>query len=701
MANPALEDAFDASVTVVRHLFTSPDSDFAVVLATAPDGDTVTAAGPLAHLEEGTRARIAGEWKDHPKYGPQVQAQLGYELDPDDAVGTRKYLLTIRGVGRTRAAALIERHGDDLFEAVDRDPEAAFAALPGMGARGAARAADSWRQRRALRELYLLLAPHGAGWLASQLHETHGPGAAGIVRSQPYLLTEEHGVGFTTADTIARANGVDAGSPARSRAAVVHLLREAERRGDTFVAETALRGRAHELVGELDESLLAELDGDGTVVRREGTIALAALYAMEERVAGRLAALAAAEPSLDPPSASGDAELSEQQRDAVAAAFGRALSVVTGGPGTGKTTLVRAIVERAGAAKVDVSLCAPTGRAARRLEEATGHEAVTIHRLVEWLPGEGPLRSHGYPLECDLLVVDESSMLSLEVAAMLLDAVADGTHVVMIGDADQLPPVGAGKPFADLIESGSVPVARLTHVFRQAARSLIVQAAHAINAGGRPRTQAGEGEQRDFFFIEQGADTAAADEIVELACRRLPGHYGVDAIREVQVLSPVYRGAVGVDALNERLRAQLNPDGAACLDGPLREGDKLVQTRNDYVAGLMNGQIVVVRGQDADGEELLVATDAGEELAIPAERTNSLRPAYAISVHRSQGCEMPVVIVPVHSSHGGMLSRNLLYTAVTRARTACVLVGQRAAVDRAVGRADAFRRNSRLAALLG
>ncbi len=277
---------------------------------------------------------------------------------------------------------------------------------------------------------------------------------------------------------------------------------------------------------------------------------------------------------------------------------------------------------------------------------------------------------------------------------------ADGTHVVLIGDADQLPPVGAGKPFADLIDSGAVPVARLTHVFRQAARSLIVQAAHAINAGGQPRTRVDEGELRDFFFIEQSGDAAVADQVVELAAERLPAHYGVDAIREVQVLSPVYRGAVGVDALNERLRARLNPSGDAMLDGPLRDGDKLVQTRNDYVTGLMNGQIVVVRGQDADGEELLVATDAGEELAVPAERTNSLRPAYAISVHRSQGCEMPVVVVPVHSGHGGMLSRNLLYTAVTRARTACVLVGQRGAVAKAVGRADAFRRNSRLAGLL-
>ncbi len=701
MPNPALEDAFDASVTVVRRLFAADDSDFAVVLATAPDGDTLTAAGPLAHLEEGTRARIAGQWADHPKYGPQVQASLGYELDPDDADGTRKYLLTIRGVGKTRAAALIERYGDDLFDAIDADPAGAFGALPGMGARGTERAADSWRQRRALRELYLLLAPHGAGWLASQLHETHGPGAAGVVRERPYLLTEEHGVGFVTADAIARANGVGADSRERRRAAVVHLLREAERRGDTYLAEGVLRGRAHELVGEVDEAVLAELDGDGTVVRRDGTVALAAVFAMEERTARRLSALAAAEPALDPPAASGDAELSDQQRDAVAAAFGRALSVVTGGPGTGKTTLVRAIVERAAAAKAEVALCAPTGRAARRLEDATGHEAVTIHRLVEWLPGEGPLRGAGYPVECDLLVVDESSMLSLEVAAMLLDAVAEGTHVVLIGDADQLPPVGAGKPFADLIDSGAVPVARLTHVFRQAARSLIVQAAHAINAGEGPRTQAGEGEQRDFFFIERTGDAAVADEVVALASERLPAHYGVDAIREVQVLSPVYRGAVGVDALNERLRARLNPAGEAMLDGPLRQGDKLVQTRNDYVAGLMNGQIVVVRGQDADGDELLVATDAGEELAIPAERTNALRPAYAISVHRSQGCEMPVVVVPVHSGHGGMLSRNLLYTAVTRARTACVLVGQRAAVARAVERADAFRRNSRLAGLLG
>lgn len=701
MANPALDDPFDSTVVVGRHLFTADDSEFAVLLADVADGDTVTVAGPLRHLPPGTRARIAGQWTDHPKYGPQVQAELGYELDPDDASGTRKYLLTIKGIGRTRASALIERHGDALFDEIDRDPETAFGALPGLGARATARAAESWRERRAVRELYLLLAPHSAGWLSAQLREIHGPGAATLVREHPYLLTEEHGVGFKTADAIARANGVAGDSPQRSRAAAVHLLREAERRGDTYLTSAALRGRADDLVGELSDELLAGLAGDGTLVWEDDRVALATVFATEAKVAAKLRDLGRASPTLEPPAHDArDDALSAEQHDAVDAAFSRLLSVVTGGPGTGKTTLVKAIVEHARAAKAGIALCAPTGRAARRLEDATGHEGVTIHRLVEWLPGEGPVRGSAYPIECDLLVVDESSMLSLEVAAMLLEAVGEGTHVVMIGDADQLPPVGAGKPFADLIDSGQVPVARLTHVFRQAARSLIVQAAHAINAGALPRTRAGEGELRDFFFIEQPTDTATADEIVALASVRLPRHYDVDPIRDIQVLSPVYRGAVGVDALNERLRAALNPDGAAALDGPLRAGDKLVQTRNDYVTGLMNGQIVIARGEDAEGEDLLVTTDAGDLVAVPAERTSALRAAYAISVHRSQGCEMPVVIVPVHSGHGGMLSRNLLYTGVTRARTACVLVGQRAALARAVGRADAFGRNTRLTQLL-
>lgn len=699
-------EPFDAEVRVQHMLYKATDESFAVVVVQAPDGESLTAAGPLAHLAPGTRARVAGRWQEHPKYGYQVEADLGYELDPDDAGGVRKYLQTIRHIGKSRARALIKRYGDAVLEQIDSHPEAAFAGLPGLGRKAAATAAESWRERRALRDLYLLLAPHGAGWLAEPLRKRHGSEATALVRARPYLLTEEHGVGFATADAIARANGIAIDSQARLRAATVHLLREAELRGHTYLTRADLRTRAAGLVGALEDAVLEALATDAVLALDDGRVALARTFETERATAAKLGQLAEAQPALGhskrhPPP---PAELSEEQRAAVEAAFAGRLSVVTGGPGTGKTTLVRAIVQQAGAAKVQVALCAPTGRAARRLEEATGHPAVTIHRLVEWQPGAGPLRGAGYPIECDLLVVDESSMLSLSVAAMLLAALDEETHVVLIGDADQLPPVGAGKPFADLIESGRAPVLRLTHVFRQAARSLIVQAAHAINRGEAPRTQARDAELRDFFFIERAGDADAADEIVALATERLPRHYDVDPIREVQVLSPIYRGAVGVDALNERLRARLNPEGTPCLDGPLRAGDKLIQTRNDYSIGLMNGQIVIALGEeegdDDEGEQLLVETDAGERLAVPADRTHSLRPAYAISVHKSQGCEMPVVIVPVHTSHTVLLSRNLLYTAVTRARRACVLVGQREAVTRALRRAEAFRRNSRLAELL-
>lgn len=700
-ATPTAEQ-FDAEVRVQHTLYKTADESFAVVLIQPPDGETVAAAGPLAHLAPGTRARVAGRWQEHPKYGHQVQAELGYELDPDDAGGVRKYLLTINHIGKSRARALIDRYGDSVLEQIDSDPEAAFAALPGLGRKAAASAAESWRERRVLRDLYLLLAPHGASWLAGPLRARYGSDATTLVRTRPYLLTEEHGVGFQTADAIARANGIAIDSRARLRAATVHVLREAELRGHTYLTRADARERAVALVGALKDAVLEALAADGVLALSGDRVALATTFETERAAAAKLAQLARAEPALrrakrfpPPPE-----DLSPEQRAAVEAAFARPLSVVTGGPGTGKTTLVHAIVEQAGAAQAEVALCAPTGRAARRLEEATGHAATTIHRLVEWQPGKGPLRGAGYPIECDLLVVDESSMLSLSVAAMLLAALAEETHVVLIGDADQLPPVGAGKPFADLIESGRVPVARLTHVFRQAARSLIVQAAHAINRGEAPRTRAMDREVRDFFFIERAGDAEAADEIVELAAARLPRHYDVDPIREVQVLAPIHRGAVGVEALNERLRARLNPRGERCLDGPLRSGDKLIQTRNDYSTGLMNGQIVIAVGEDDEGEALLVDTDAGERLAVPAERTHSLRPAYAISVHKSQGCEMPIVVVPVHTAHTVLLSRNLLYTAVTRARSACVLVGQRQALTRALRRAEAFRRNSSLAELL-
>lgn len=700
-AQDAGSEPFDGELVVRKLLYTQPDSGFAVVAA-EDDGGWVHAVGPLAHLRAGQRIRVVGRWENSDRYGLQLRAEAAYEVDPSDAEGAQAYLLTIPHIGKQRARWLLDRHGAGLFDEVDADPEAAFAAVPGVGGRAAERAAEAWVGRRALRELYVLLAPHGTGWLADRLHRRHGADAVELVRSEPYRLTEEHGVGFQRADAIARAHGVPADSPARARAALVHVLQEAEGRGHTNLPLGELADGARRLIGAVSEEVVRELIADGVIVAEGERAALAATWRAENELAERFEVLAAGEPELRaPPLAAVLAGLSEEQGAAVRAAFESRLSVVTGGPGTGKTTMVRAIVAAAGRAQAKLALCAPTGRAARRLEEATDHDASTIHRLVEWVPGEGPLRGPGYPLGCDLLVVDESSMLSLTVARMLLRAVAERTHVVLIGDADQLPPVGAGKPFADVIASGAVPVTRLTHVFRQAARSLIVRAAHAINQGKRPATDA-EGDQvRDFFVLERRGDEEAAELIVELASRRLPAHYGVDAIRELQVLAPIYRGVVGVDALNERLRSALNPDGERCLDGDLRVGDKLIQTRNDYETGLMNGQILIALGETDDGERLVVESDDGREATLGSDALAALRPAYAISVHKSQGCEVPIVVAPVHRSHSVLLSRNLLYTAVTRAKSACVLVGQPDALDLAVRRAESFRRHTRLAALLG
>jgi exodeoxyribonuclease V alpha subunit len=695
------DEGFDAEIRVRHVRYESPEGDFAVLAVEDAGGGSVTVAGPVAHLSEGNRARIVGRWAEHPQYGRQVQADTAYELDPDDADGALKYLTTISRIGKRRAQQLVDRHGPAVLEAIDADPEGAFGSLPRMSPRAAAAAARSWRERRALRDLYVVLAPHGAGWLAGLLHERHGPDAIALVTSDPYRLTEEHGVGFQTADAIARAHGVAEDSPSRHRAAVVHVLQQAEGRGHTYLpADELLRGAAP-LVGVVPETLVEDLAAAGAVIADDGRVALPATWRAEAALADQLAVLATAAPA-PAPAWLGKAteDLTPEQRSAVEAAFDRRLSVVTGGPGTGKTTLVETIARLATRADRSLALCAPTGRAARRLEDATGHAATTIHRLLEWLPQEGPMRGPDNPLGCDLLIVDESSMLSLQVARMLFDAVDEQTAVVMVGDADQLPPIGAGKPFADLIESGCAAVTRLTHVFRQSAQSMIVSAAHAVRNGNPPPTRPAEGQLHDFFLMERPADGAAADTVVDLATGRLADHYRVDPIREVQVLSPVYRGALGIDALNERLRAALNPHGEELLDGDIRAGDKLIQTRNDYETGLMNGQIAIATGVDDDEERLIVEADDGRRVEVPASATRWLRPAYAISVHRSQGCEMPVVVIPVHVAFGGMLSRNLLYTAITRARQACVLVGQPEAVMRAARRADAFRRHTRLAELL-
>ncbi len=724
-------ERFEATVTVRRRRFHNAENGFAV-LQCELDGEPLVLKGPIGHLEERERAQISGTWVEDPRYGRQVEVAEALPLAPTDPAELEEYLRRVRYIGARRAQALVERFGAEVLEAVDRDPEAAFAAV-GLSGRRAAAAARSWDGLRSLRELHLLLGPHGLGYLATRIHREHGDRAHHVVRERPYELTGLFGVGFASADRIARAVGIPPDSPERAGAAVLQALIDAERDGSTCLADGALAVRAAKLLeGEppgweivqrlVEAHELVVVEDDGRWVYRTE------IHELETELAERVLELATAEPAgalrapveADARPAAGgaaadgapasappsDGVLNDDQWAGVRAAFTERLSVITGGPGTGKTAGIKAIGTLAAEQRADVLLVAPTGRAAKRMTEATGLAATTIHSALAWVPGQGAQRDEDEPLECDLLIVDETSMASLEVMVTLLRAVGPQTHVVLVGDADQLAPVGAGKPFAELVESELIPTARLQHIFRQAAGSMIVQGAHAIRTGAQPSFEHGEGMRRDLFLIEQADPARARAEIVELVSRRLPAHYEVDPVADIQVLSPVYQGELGINALNRDLRDVLNPTGAPVSGGRLRIGDKLMLTgRNLHELGLMNGTVLRLEDvreqtdddEDADGGALLVAVD-GQLMELDEQYAEDLQPAYACSVHKGQGIELPIAIVVVHGAAGGnwFLRREMLYTAITRASIATVIVGTRSCIAGAVQRTDASQRCSRL-----
>jgi exodeoxyribonuclease V alpha subunit len=701
------ETAHSATVEVAAVIFRAEDDGYAVLEVTdLESGEDFALVGPVAHLGAGDRAEVSGEWQTHSRYGRQLRAQGALPLDPADRKGQIAYLTTLRHIGPARAERLVDEHGEGVLGTIAANPQAVFSSLRGVSADQAAAATESWHASRAVRELHVQLAPHGLAHLAAPIHTRFGERSMTILHEDPYRLTEVDGVGFARADKIALAADVPPESDRRAQAAAVFVLGEAEQQGNSYLPLPELAARTAKLLGLTpDPRVLAEAPGltvDVDRVYRERT------HAGEVALAKTLAARAAAPPHLDHDpgeapvrDAGEETSLTDEQWAAVRGAFTGRISVLTGGPGVGKTACTRAIVEQAEEAGLRIALCAPTGRAARRLEEATGHDAQTIHRMLEWTPGREPAFKPGHPLPADLVIVDESSMLNLRLAEVLLGGLAESTHVVFVGDADQLPPIGAGKPFEDLIASGIVPVVRLTQIFRQAARSMITTAAHEINRGRPPHLDPGEEQEHDFFFIDRLNPERALETVVEVVAERAPRRFEVDPIREVQVLAPMYRGAVGIDALNERLQARLNPSGKRALGDRFRVGDRLIQTRNSHELGLMNGSIVFLRADDPDEEEIVVDTDEGESLRIPYGETTTLRLAYAISVHKAQGCEVPVVVGVCHRSHSRMLTRPLLYTAITRARSSCVLIGDPAALATAVRRDDSGGRHSGLAERLG
>jgi exodeoxyribonuclease V alpha subunit len=712
---------FDAEVTVRRTRFASEETGWAVLEGTDADGDQIVLVGPLTHLEERERVHVVGTWVDDKRYGMQVKVSQASPLSPIDPETVTIYLRRVKHVGARRAAQLIDRFGAaDVIAAVDRDAEGSFAAA-GLTAGRAREAAQSWDELRVTRQLHLMLAPHGLAYLVSRIHTELGSAAHRIVSERPYQLTSVYGVGFLVADRIAQSTGAARRGHERARAAVTHLLGEAERSGSTCMPVASVLSAATELLGEpVSESELEAMLAEGGLRREHDWLYRTPTAELEAELAARVLELVSSEPSerLSDPFADSAAEangagpgqsaatvpvdgLTEEQRRGVREAFVTRLSVITGGPGTGKTASIRSIASLVLAQQAKVMLVAPTGRAAIRMTEASGVRATTVHSALGWVPGEGPTRDEDDPLSCDLLIVDESSMANLELMVTLLRAVGPQTHVVLVGDADQLAPVGAGKPFSDLVAAELVPSTRLTHIFRQAAGSMIVQGAHSIRRGESPSFRHEPEMRRDLFLIERADPRAALQEIVTLVSERLPAHYAVDPVADIQVFAPVYRGDLGIDALNQALRAALNPDGQPLRGGRLRIGDKLMMTgRNLHELGLMNGTVLRLLDEVSDAEDddpaLLLA---GEEsvFRLPPEESERLRLAYACSVHRGQGIELPVAVIVAHPAGGAFfLRREMLYTAVTRAKLATVIVGTRDVIARAARTPDTGRRHSRL-----
>ncbi len=681
-----------------------------------------TVVGNLPELSPGEYLRLQGQWDRHPKHGSQFKAELCEQTLPATIAGIQGYLGSgmIKGIGPKLAERIVSQFKEDTFEVIEQNPERLFE-IPGIGMDRAGRITRAWQEQKQVKEIMVFLHGHGVSTnLAVKIYKTYGDKSLEIVQQDPYQLERDiYGVGFKTADKIAQALGLPVDHPSRIEAGIVFALNEMINEGHVFVPQRdagTAGGRAAGSAGRADPHRLwsawprtdrirpdnvplggmvplddGQTQKDGSrVAEAAGTYAapviyLTPLYFGEKGVAGHIQALARARGAALNRVLIHAEGLSDEQRAAIDMALSHPVSVLTGGPGTGKTTCLKALITALEEQGLTYALASPTGRAAKRLSEATGRPASTIHRLLEFSPLEGFKHNDENPLALDFLVVDEASMLDLLLANNLLKAVQPGTHLLFVGDVDQLPSVGAGDVLRDLIDSEVVPVTRLSTIFRQAAGSKIITNAHLINQGRPPEFSQGDG---DFFLFPSEDAAAAADWIVQVVTERIPQKFGLDPVQDIQVLAPLYRGPAGVTVLNDRLQEKLNPPDAHKPERRLfgtvfRLGDKVMQTHNNYDQDVYNGDIGFIKSLDLVEQTLAVDFD-GRTVPIEWSEADQLTLAYAVSVHKAQGSEFPAVVMPVVTQHYTMLQRNLLYTAITRARKLCVLAGSRKAIGMAV-----------------
>ena len=705
--------------TVERVVFSAPDGAYAVARV-LPEGraETVTAVGKLLELREGEVLRLEGRWVVHKTHGRQFEVEHYEVVTPTSATGIERYLGSglIPGIGPELAHRLVGRFGDETLAVIAEQPER-LREVDGIGRKRQKQIVEAYASQKGLREVMVFLQQYGiTPSVGGRIYKAYGSSAISVVRDDPYRLASDiFGVGFRTADRIARNMGIPPDSPQRAAAGVVYCLQELGDDGHVCYPEEQLVEAASRMLELPEERVTQALDEQvraGGLVREEGHavrhIYLAPLHAAEVGVAHSLRELAEAKPCFPPidgakavawAEARVGIQLSAGQKEAIHKAVGNKLSVITGGPGVGKTTVLRCLVEIFRARHLRVALGAPTGRAAKRMAEATQAEAMTIHRLLKFQPRAREFEiNERHPLEADVLIVDEASMLDVVLTYHLVRALTPQTVLVLVGDVDQLPSVGPGSVLRDIIGSGRAAVARLSEIFRQAAASLIVANAHRINRGELPVLKdPGDETERDFFFLEREDPEAAAEAILDLCARRLPSRYGLDPIRDIQVLAPMHRGIVGAQSLNARLQERLNPNGQEhILAGrSFRVGDKVMQIRNNYDKDVFNGDLGRVIAVDPEVGQMIVRMDE-REIAYGPDEVGEVVPAYAISIHKAQGCEYPAVVVPFLTQHYMMLQRNLLYTAVTRGKRLVVLVGTRRAVAIAVRNDRIRERHSRL-----
>ena len=741
---------------VVERLTYVSDDGYTVLRLKAPDhADLVTVVGHLPDVNPGESLKLTGAWINHARYGRQFKAEHCEQVLPATLEGIRRYLGSglIKGIGPVTAATIVKRFGLETLEILDEEP-LRLREVAGVGPVRAELVACAWEEQKAIKEVMLFLQSHGVTTsLAVKIYKTYGDEALNVVQTDPYRLARDiWGVGFKTADKLARDLGLPLDAPSRVQAGVAYTLGQLADDGHVYAPEEQLVSEAselleveQELVGQavdaLDkdelvkrETLIYDLaqptddvQSDGRPLKEERAVYLAPFYFGEIGVTNRLRVM------LDRPSTLlpdfrqvqdwnayldqltwvDGIRLSDQQRFAVETALTHKVTVLTGGPGTGKTTTMRTVISALENLGYRYALAAPTGRAAKRLSETTGRSAKTVHRLLGFKPVEGFKFDDDNPLPVDMLVVDEASMLDLLLTNHLLKAVDPDAHLLLVGDVDQLPSVGAGDVLRDIIASGEkdsamgdkrgqkIAVVRLDTIFRQPAGSFIIRNSHRINRGQFPTVNKGD----DFFLFTQDDPEQAARMVVDVVRNRIPRKFGLNALADVQVLCPMHRGAVGVANLNRQLQEALNPPGHNQVERQLggrilRTGDKLMQVRNNYDKECFNGDIGRLVSIDEEDQTLVVEID-DRLISYDWAEADELVHAFAISVHKSQGSEFPAVVIPVMTQHYLMLQRNLFYTAVTRAKQLVVLVGQRKAISIAVRNNRVSERYSGLGVRLG